>query len=76
MKFAAYEKCVAIVALYECAMTAKMICRTLKPLSVNKWFVSQTLAHYLQTDDVTIGREKGVRDLYKHGKLFMPFVNK
>ncbi len=33
-------------------MMAKMICQMSQPLSVNKLFISQTLAHYQVTDDV------------------------
>ncbi len=47
MKIGVHEKCVGIIALYECGMTAKMICRMLKLLSVNK-----RLAHNWETDDV------------------------
>ncbi len=52
MKFGVYKKCLAIVALYECGMTAKTIRQMLKLLSVTERFISPTLAHYQETYDV------------------------
>ncbi len=52
MKFVVYKKHEAVVALYKCGVIVKMICQMLKPLSINKRIVSQTLAQYRETDDI------------------------
>ncbi len=41
-----FMKNVSPVALYECGITAKMIRKMVKVLSVNELFVSETLARY------------------------------
>ncbi len=56
----------AIVVLYECRMTVKMIHQTLKPLSVKKRFVSRALAHYQETDDVVDQPREGSRRRSAH----------
>ncbi len=52
LKFGDFEKRVAIVALYDFRMMVKIIRQLLKPLLLNKRFVSQTLAHYRETGDI------------------------
>ncbi len=57
-------------------MIAKMIPNTLKPLSVNEWFVSRILAHYWETDDVVDQlREKCSRSIPACDKPFKSFMN-
>ncbi len=61
MKFSVFEQHIAMVELYKCEMMAKTIRQMLKPVTVNKWFVSWTLAHYWKTDGV-VGRLREVRE--------------
>ncbi len=54
---------------------AKTIHQMLKPLPVNERFISQTLAHDQETDDVIDWLGEEHQRSYAHDKPFMPFVN-
>lgn len=50
IKFALFEKRVAIVALFKCGKSAKEIYQLLKPLPINERFVFRTLQRYKEID--------------------------